>query len=184
MYDQVTSRYAQALFSLAKSRGALDDVTRDIETLGREMASPAVAGFVVDARVAPETRRDKLVPALGSIHELTRNFVHLVFEKRREEVLQGLAGAFREQRLDEAGAAEGVVESARALDAEQLNGLATAVGARLGRSLTLENRVDPGLIGGVRVLVGSHMLDMSVRGRLDGLRNSLLAAALPSPGEA
>ena len=184
MYDSVTNRYTEALFALAKSRGVLDDVARDVEAIGREMASPTVANFVVDARIPQETRRDKIAPVLTGVNELTRNFVHLLFDKRREDVLKGVAGAFRQRMLDEAGSAEGVVESARPLGADELNGLATAVGARIGKRVTLENRVRPELVGGLRVLVGSSMLDMSVQGRLEGLRNTLLSAALPSPAEA
>jgi len=184
MYDSVTNRYTEALFALAKSRDALEEVARDVEAIGREMASATVAKFVVDARVAQETRREKLAPLLTAAHELTKNFVRLLFDKRREQVLVDLAGAFRQRMLEERGAAEGVVESARPLGTESLEQLAAAVGGRIGRTVELENRVRPDLIGGVRVLVGSRMLDMTVQGRLEGLRSKLLAAPLPSPADA
>ena len=158
----------------------MKEVTSDVQKLGGEMASPAVANFVIDARIPQETRRQKVEPALAGLNELTRNFVHLLFDKRREEVLKGLAGAFRLRMLDEEGAAEGVVESARPLDASTLESLSVAVGARVGKRLTLENRLRPELLGGVRVLVGSRMLDMSVQGRLDGLRTTMMNAAIPS----
>lgn len=183
MYDSVTNRYTEALFALAKSRGALADVARDVERIGREMASPTVASFIVDARVSPATRREKIGPALTGVSELTRNFVDLLFDKRREEVLKGLAGAFRLRMLDEEGSAEGVVESARPLRAEQLQSLAAAIGVKLSRRVTLENRIRPELLGGVRVIVGSRMLDISAKGRLEGLRNAMLSAVLPAPAE-
>ncbi|MFT5289193.1 MAG: F-type H+-transporting ATPase subunit delta [Planctomycetota bacterium] len=180
MHDLVTNRYSEALFALAKSRGALGDVSNDIARIGQEMASPAVASFVVDARIPQATRREKFGLVSADFNEITRNFVGLLFEKRREDVLPGIAEAFRARLLEEDGAAEGYVESARPLDAAQVESLAAAIGLKIDRRVTLENRVRPELMGGVRVLVGSRMLDMSVQGRLDGLRESMLQAVMPS----
>jgi len=180
MHDLVTNRYSEALFALAKSRGALDDVSQDIARIGQEMASPAVASFVVDARIPQATRREKFELVSAGFNEITRNFVGLLFEKRREDVLPGIAEAFRARMLDEEGSAEGIVESARPLDTAQIESLAAVIGLKIDRRVTLENRVRPELMGGVRVLVGSNMLDMSVQGRLDGLRDSMLQAVMPS----
>jgi F-type H+-transporting ATPase subunit delta len=110
---------------------------------------------------------------------LTRNFVGLLFDRRREHVLVGLPAAFRRLRLEQTGAIEGTVESARALGASELDSLASALGARLGKTVHLENRVDPDLIGGFRVFIGSRLLDRSVAGRIDGLRTRLMNAPLP-----
>jgi F-type H+-transporting ATPase subunit delta len=183
MLDPVTSRYAEALFGLAKKDGTLDSVTADVGRLTRELSSPAVRGFFFDARVSVEERRQKLRVVTSSMHQLTRNFIDLLFDKRREEVLLGLGEAFHRQALDERNAAEGVVESARPIDATEIARLATALGAQLGKTVTLENRVTPDVLGGVRVIVGSQMVDHSLRGRLGGLAKQLQNAALPSMAE-
>ena len=180
MIDPVTARYTEAFFNLAKKGGVLDAVQRDVETIGRELASPAVAGFLFDARVDSETRRSKLAPLVGGMQPLTQNFINLLFDKNRSEVLRGLPAAFERRMLVEAGATEGVVESERALDASALNELSTSLGARLGKTVRLKNKITPGLVGGVRVIVDNKLIDYSVQGRLDGLRKRLEQTELPT----
>ena len=178
--DAVTARYAGALYGLAKRKGALDDVSRDIAALAAEVAKPATRGLLFNPRVEREVKRAQLQPALASAHALTRNFAGLLLDKDREEVFRNLAAAWKRFVLDERGAIEGRVESARPLDPADVQRLASSLSVGLGRTLTLENRVVPELLGGARVFAGNRMLDWSVRGRLDSLRRKLLDARLPS----
>ncbi len=180
MIDPVTNRYAEALFNLARSKDALDPVSEDIRRLAEEFRSESVASFFFDARVSIDARRSKLDPLLSGMHELTQNFVGLLFDKRREDVLRNLGDAFRRCLLRASGAAEGVVESARPLGASEIQDLEAALGRRLQKSVKLENRIVPELIGGVRVIVESRMVDLSLAGRLDGLRKAMKEAPLPS----
>jgi F-type H+-transporting ATPase subunit delta len=179
-HDAVTRRYAEALFDLARKKDVLDEVERDVERLGRELARPGVAAYLFDTRVRIAERRAKLDPLLGAMHRLTSNFVSLLFDKRREEVLRGLAGAFHQRRLVLDRKAEGVVESAGRLSDDDVARLAGALSKRLDKTVTLENRVTPDLISGVRVTADNRMIDYSARGRLDRLRRAMLAAPLPS----
>lgn len=118
------------------------------------------------------------------MHELVGNFVNLLFDKRREEVLRHLGPVFRQRLLEENGAAEGYVETARPIGDGELGQLAEAVGKRIGKTVTLENRVQPELMGGMRVVVGSRMLDRSFSGHLESMRKRMLEAPLPSQSEA
>ena len=179
MIDPVTTRYSDALFNLAKSQGVMENVHKDVQRLASEMDRPAVSAFMTDARISVETRRSKLASLLADMHPLLQNFVNLLFDKRREGVLSNLGAAFHRRLLDEGGAAEGIVESARPLAPDQLASIAAAVGPRIGKELELQNRVVPELIGGVRVIVQSRMLDYSVAGRMEGLRKVMLDAPLP-----
>ncbi|HED65740.1 MAG TPA: ATP synthase F1 subunit delta [Planctomycetes bacterium] len=184
MLDPVTHRYAEALFCLARDEGVFDAVRADVERLGREVNADGVGDFFFDARVSIETRREKMHALTKTMHPFVQNFVNLLFDKRREEVLRGLAEAFKAMALEEAGAAEGVVESARPLGAAEIAELEAGLGKKLGKRLSLENRIRPELLGGVRVIVGSKMVDHSLLGRLDGLKKGLLNAPLPSLAEA
>ena len=85
--------------------------------------------------------------------------------------------------LEERGAAEGLVRSARPLGAAEVERLANSIGSKLGKTLTLDNQVDPDLLAGVRVIVGSRMIDYSLSGRLNGLKKRMLDAPLPSLAE-
>jgi len=180
MIDPVTARYTEAFFNLAKRNGVLDAVRSDVDVFARELASPAVTAFLFDARIASGVRRSKLEPVLTGMQELTRDFVNLLYDKNRSEVLRDLPAAFHRRMLEEEGATEGVVESERALDTAAMDELAISLGARLSKRVELTNKITPGLVGGVRVIVDNKLIDYSVRGRLEGLRKRLEQAELPS----
>ena len=184
MFDPVTSRYADALFGLAKSKGVLDTVQADVARLAAELEAPGVGSFFFNERIPVEERRSRILPLVRDLHELVANFVNLLFDKRREEVLRHLGPVFRRRVLEEGGQAEGVVETARALDTGEVQRLAGAVGQRLGLHVSLENRVVPEILGGLRVVVGSRMLDRSFTGHLESLRKRMLDAPLPSQSDA
>lgn len=178
--DPVTARYAGALYNLAQRKGVLDIVARDIERLTHELATTAMRTIVFNPRVEREAKRQQITPALSGAHELVRNFVNLLVDKRREDVLKGLAIAFRRRALDEKGAVEGLVESARALEPSEIARLETAIGRNLGKQLFLKNRIVPSLVGGARVIAQSRMIDWSVQGRLEALRRKMMDAPLPA----
>lgn len=179
MIGPVASRYAEALFRLSKTRGVLEAVRADVERLAAATRPDGALARVFDERLALDARRALARQTTATTTPLVQDFVELLFDKRRVEVLRELGPAFHRRMLEERGAAEGVVESARPLTPEDLAVLARALGPRLGKELTLSNRTVPELVGGVRVLVGSKMIDASVRGRLEGLRKDLMAAPLP-----
>jgi F-type H+-transporting ATPase subunit delta len=179
MIDPVTSRYAEALFGLARARGALDAVRADVARLASEVRDGGKLAFLFDERLPLETRKKRMSEHLVGLHAFTQDFVSLVLDKRRVEVLRHFGAAFHRRDLAERGAAEGLVESARPLEAGEIAHLAAVLGARLERQLVLKNRIVPELIGGLRVVVESKMIDASVAGRLEGMKKHLLAAALP-----
>ncbi len=177
--DAVTVRWAGSLYGLAQKRGALSAVAQDVERLGAEIARPEVRRVLDTPRLAPATRRGAVDAGVRGMHVLTQNFVGLAFERGRAEVLLGLAEAFRRRILDEAGEVEGVVETARAMPASELDRVAADFGRVLGKKLILKNRVVPELVGGARVIAGNRMLDGSITGRLDALRRRLQEVPLP-----
>lgn len=177
MLDPVTIRYTEALFNLARARGVLDAVQHDVERLASAVASEGSESYF-DERIPLPLRKKRIEPLLAGMHELSANFVCLLFDKRREAVLRQLGSAFRRRLLLERNAAEGVVESARALGAGEIAELSVALSRRFGKEVRLTQRVVPALLGGVRVVVENKMLDSSVVGRLDGLKKRLLEAPL------
>jgi F-type H+-transporting ATPase subunit delta len=180
MIDPVTNRYVEALFNRGVRAGALAELERDLERLSAELSTPGTGDFFFDARVSIEARRAQLEPLLRGAHELTRNFVNLLFDKRREAVLRRVGAAFHARLLRQRGEVEGVVESARPLGASEVASIAAALGGRLQKTVRLKNDLHPELVGGVRVIVDSRMLDNSVQGRLAGLKKRMQEAPLPS----
>ncbi len=176
----VTIRYTEALFGLATEQGAVDAVRKDVELIAGEVADEAVAAWLFDARVPSAEKRSKVEKLTATFHPLTRNFVGLLFDKHREDVLRELGTAFRQRWLESRGTVEGWVESARPLSPGEISELAVAIGAKLQKEVLLENRINTELVGGVRVFVAGKLIDYSVRGRLAGLRRTLMESSLPS----
>ena len=108
--DPVTARYTDALFALATEQGAVAEVLADVERIGAEVADEQVSTWLFDARVAIEEKRSKVEVLASGFHSLTRNFIGLLFDKGREQVLGGLAEAYRERWLTSQGSVEGYVE--------------------------------------------------------------------------
>ena len=178
----VSIRYADALFELAQEQGALDAVEKDVAKVAEALRQQDFADWLFDARVPAARKSERIAELVRPFHALTKSFVQLVQQKRRERVLLGLAPAFRRRLLASRGEVEGRVESARPLDAAELAELAAHLTKLIGRKVLLENRVVPELLGGVRVLVAGRLVEQSVVGRLEGLRRRLSQSRMLSAG--
>ena len=149
-----------------------------MQLLEQELSDSDVARHLFDARVPQASKRTSIEKLGGHVNALTSNFLHLLLDRRRLEVLREFPAAFRDRLMRERGMVEGVVESARALGDAELESLAAAVGAKLGKQVSLEARLQPDLMAGVRVFVDNKLIDSSASGRLETLRTKLLAARL------
>ncbi len=177
--DPVTTRWAEALFQVAQKADALEAIQRDTERLSAEVSSSKVSAFLYGSGVSQEQRLKAFGPLLDVLHPSTQNFVRLLFERRRQDVLRGIGEAFRRKVYAETGRVEGIVETPRDLDDEQMNALQASVSKRLGKDVVLSQRSVPDLIAGVRVIVGARLFDASVKGRLESMRERLLSVPLP-----
>lgn len=178
--DPVTCRWAEALFGIAIKADALDQIQGDTLLLSTEVSSPKVAAFLSGSNVSQEMRLAKMAPLLEVLHPKTQSFVKLLFERRRQDVLFGIGEAFKRKVYAETGRIEGTVETPRELPDEDLRALEIAVGKRLGKTVVLSQVSKPELIAGVRVVVGAHLFDSTVKRRLETMRSKLMAAPLPS----
>lgn len=168
----VTARYATALFELARDKGALAQVQADVDKLARE---PGL-GDLFDARVGEAERRKRVDALASKASPLFANFLKLLADKRRLEVLRDLPDAFRRCALADRGAVEGIVESPRPLGQGELAELQVSVKAVIGKDVLLEQRTNPDLIAGVRVFVDNRLIDQSASGRLESLERRLRTA--------
>lgn len=176
----VTKRYAEALFASAREKHAVAEVEADLAALSQALARPDVARVALNPAVDPKRKRaallDPLAPQLKT--ELVRNAIALLLDRRREDVLPRLREVFHRLALEASGEAEGVLESARPLDAAETRSVEEALGRALGKRVRLAPRVDSKLIGGVRATVGSLRYDATAGARLLALRERMLAARL------
>jgi F-type H+-transporting ATPase subunit delta len=176
----VLRRYAQALLELASKAGAVERVQRDLSSLAAKIrADESLALKLESPRVTRAQKRELLATALGAgQRDLVRSTVLLLVDKGRAALVPELAEVFDEAAREAAGEARAQVTSAAPLEPALRDRLVERLSAASGRKITLEERVDAELLGGLRVVIGSRMFDGSVKRRLEELRARLLKAPL------
>lgn len=172
----ILRRYAEALLALAQQARAVEAVQRDLDGLGASIAQQAgLVQRLASPRLTRANKRELLLAVLGAgRHDLVRRTVLLLVDKGRAELVPELAAVFDAAAKEAAGHTTAHVTSATPLDAEVRSRLVERLAARTGRKITLDEHVDAELLGGLRVVIGSRMIDGSVKRRLDELRARLL----------
>jgi len=172
----LAGRYANAVFELARDQKAVDAVSTDLASLRRAIeTSPDLARLVR----SPVFSAEDQAKALGAIlekmgaHPLTTKFVLLVAQKRRLFALNQIIAAYEHLVAKSRGETEAEVTAARHLNDEEIAELKSVLKAKLGKEPRLHSRIDPTLLGGLVVKVGSRMIDSSLRTKLDGLRSAM-----------
>jgi F-type H+-transporting ATPase subunit delta len=169
----LAGRYALALFELAKDAKAVDAVSGDLLALRRALdASPDLARLVKSPVFSATDQARALQAILEKLGAgaLTIKFVLLLAKKRRLSALTGAIKSFESQVAKSRGETQAEVSSARALSSAEMDELKAVLKSRLGKEPRLHTKVDPSLLGGLVVKVGSRMIDSSLRTKLDGLR--------------
>lgn len=173
------ARYAQALFELAEQANALPAVEADLNALkaARE-ESDELRRFLAAPTFTSEQKGKALdaIAAAGNAHPLTRKFLGLLAAKGRASALPAVITAFRKMAADKRGAVAAEVVTALPLTPEQQNGVAAALRQALGKDPEITTRVDPSILGGLKVRVGSRLFDASLKSRLDSLKFALKRA--------
>jgi len=125
----------------------------------------------------PRTRAAALEDVLSGGEELLRNFLLLLADKGRIGALEEIAQEFERLVSEEEGVLSAELTTAVELSDEDERRLLKQIEEASGRKVEATRQVDPDLIGGIVLQVGSHRLDASVRGRLERLRRSLVGAS-------
>jgi F-type H+-transporting ATPase subunit delta len=169
----VAGRYATALFDLAVETDALAAVEQD---LGRFAGLIAESGDLDRLVRSPVFAADQQVRAVGAVLDkaeiggLVGNFIRVVASNRRLFVMPDIISAFRKRLADHRGEVAAEVTSAEPLSDSHVAALKQALKASTGKDVALDARVDPALIGGLIVKVGSRMIDGSLRTKLNSLK--------------
>lgn len=165
-------RYAAALFDLAASAKKLDATAADLETVRQALAESADFRQLTEnraiARKSAMAAIAKLGPALG-LKDLTCRFLGVLAENRRLAQLPAILTQFTAMLHAWNGTATAEVVSARELTAAQKTALEAKLKARTGQKVAIDTRVDPDLLGGLVVRIGSEQIDSSIKTRLQRL---------------
>lgn len=175
--------YARALYEAAKDNGAKTEVlehaihavsaavhqSKDLHDL---MNSPAVSEK--DRGKVLVALSEKAAPSATAEQKLLGNFLGLLSKKGRIQILPDVASAFTKTKVESEGGILGHVSSADSLKQEDLEGVAKAFGAKLGKKVTFQATVDPTLLAGMKVTVGGVTYDGTLQNQLSRLKHNLI----------
>lgn len=172
----LAGRYASALFELANEHGSVPAVESDLERLSAAMAESADLSALTRN---PKVTREAAGAAIAGVADylglsaLTRNFLGVLARNRRLASLPDVIRAFDAIAAASRGEVTAEVTTAHPLDDTQLAQLAAKLKEREGREVKLRTTVDPAILGGLVVRIGSSMIDSSIRTRLNSLAQAM-----------
>ncbi|MBL0897717.1 MAG: F0F1 ATP synthase subunit delta [Reyranella sp.] len=177
----VAGRYASALFELADNAKSLDQVPQDLPPLRKLVSESADLARLIASPVIGRDLQGKALLAVldaAGIKGLTRNFVGAVAANGRARDLPGMASAFLAELAGRRGETTATVTSAVPLSQAQLDQLSAALkGVLGGAKVSIDARVEPDILGGLVVKVGSRLFDSSIRSKLQRLQLAMKGVA-------
>lgn len=169
----VPGRYATALFELAGEANSVDQIGADLATFQALVDESADLKRLVRSPVFTAEDQVSALEALcakANIKSLALNFIKLVAQNRRLFVLSDMIKAYQTLVAQSKGEISAEVTSADELTPKHLDELKAAIKASVGRDVQLSTRVDPAILGGLIVKVGSRMVDNSLKTKLQNLK--------------
>lgn len=173
----VARRYATALFDVARKSGAAERASQDLSALARLVTEHAELGRVAASPAVPAAAKKAIMAAImdaaGVATVEVRRLIDLLADRDRLSILPDVAAAFVERQHDAMRVAEAEVVTAVPLTPATRAALAEALGRVSGKTVTLTERVDPAIVGGVVARIGTFVYDASVAGQLGRLKQTL-----------
>jgi F-type H+-transporting ATPase subunit delta len=172
-FSGLADRYATALFELADADKALNEVADELQRIGAMIGESSDLRRLIRSPVISRDEQGKAMDALldkAGISDLTRRFVGLVARNRRLFALPDMIAAYQDMLAGRRGETAAEVVSAKALTKAQLSGIAETLTKAVGTKVALAASVDPDILGGLVVKVGSRMIDSSLRTKLNRMR--------------
>jgi F-type H+-transporting ATPase subunit delta len=172
-------RYAEAAFEIAERDGSMTAWLAAFDVAEARLADPDAARLLASPAIPAATRERLLDRLVGdAIAGAPRNLLALLIRRGRFELLPSVAAEFRRLYRRREGIVQAVVTSAAPLPAEEVVALEQRLAASTGARVEISQRVDLSLIGGLQVRIGDRLIDGSVRGRLERLRDRLSASTI------
>lgn len=183
--NTIARPYARAIFEVARENGALEELSRSLG-IGKELlADGQVVNFLATPSLDDGARLTFLTGLFAKAagedsvfagnNEHGTNFLKLLIEYDRVDVLPEISDRFDVLKADVENTVDVTVTSATELSASQIKEIEDALKTRLGRDVNLSTEIDENLIGGAVIRAGDVVIDGSLRARLEGLSNALVA---------
>ena len=175
----VGARYAQALFDLAKDGDSITAIEADLKTLKAMLAESTDLRRLLPSPVFKSDVKGKVLLALadaGAFNATTKKFLGFLSQNQRVSALPSIITSFEQLSAAHRGVVTAEVVTAIKMTAVQTKAVAAALQKALGKAPEIETRIDPSILGGIKVRVGSRLFDASLRSKLDSLKFALKRA--------
>ena len=172
--ESIASSYGLALFEIAKEEDRLKEFKQDLEFI-QEALDQSHLKFFNQKMISQEDRIALLEKCFKeNVQPMVLNFLKLLVVKGRMTSLFEIIKEYKVLYNDALGIVEGFVFSTSSLDQNQINKIEAAVSKKEDKTVVLENKIDESLIGGIKVVVGDHVYDGSIKNKIASLQSELL----------
>jgi len=172
----LAGRYASALFDLARDQRQIDTVGRSLDALGQALLDSMDFAELITSPLVSREEAGKafaaLAPELG-LDAITTSFLGVLAKNGRKNELRPVIRAFRRLSAEHRGETTADVITARPLNDDQVAQLKTQLRVRAGRDVNIDSQVDPTILGGIVVKLGSQQIDASIRTKLNRLAQAM-----------
>lgn len=172
----LAGRYATALFALATENKAIDKVEASLASLGKAVNESDELKALISSPVLSRAAAGTAIAALAKkmkLDGLTTNTLGVLAANRRVDQIPALIRAFSTLAANHRGEVTAEVTSAHPLDAAQIDALKAQLKKRVGNDVSVSTLVDPSILGGLVVKIGSQMIDNSIKTRLNTLSQAM-----------
>lgn len=173
---RIVIRYVKALLDVAMREGDLDQIGRELMQVQMILhENRELREFLLHPRVPP-SKKKKVAQDIfkGLVSPLVFHALCHIVDKKREEIVTVIGDEFKEAADEERGIVRARVQTAVEISEERLKSLKERLEQFLGKRVDLEVEVIPEILGGIILWLGSQIIDGSVRGRLERIKNQLL----------
>ena len=168
---RAASRYAKAIFEIASSKGQAEIVGKDMLGIAELIQSNAeLKEFILNPTVSVEAKNAALLKIFAGANDITKSLFRLLFENKRFEILAEVAQQFNAQFDEMNGVELAKVTTAFPITADLQNQVLAKIATISDKKITIENIVDPSIIGGFILRIGDKQYNASVANRLQELR--------------
>ena len=172
----LAGRYASALFDLARDQRQIDSVGRSLDALSQALVDSKDFAELASSPLVSRDEAGKafaaIAPQIG-LDPITANFLGVLARNGRKGELRNVIRAFRRLASEHRGEVTADVTTARPLNDEQVSALKSQLRTRAGRDVAIDATVDPAILGGIVVKLGSQQIDASIRTKLNRLASAM-----------
>jgi F-type H+-transporting ATPase subunit delta len=168
-------RYAEAIFDIAKKQNTLDRTLDDVREIARLFSHRTLAYLLNEPKIPTQRKENAIRQALASkVLPTSLNLALLVVQRELVEAMPSIARELEQLVLNYKNQAVAQVTTAMPMDQQEQNAVRQALEQRTGKTILMQTKVSPDILGGVVARVGDRVIDASVRHRLASLRRQLL----------